>query len=247
MPIKKIILSLLILGLAIGGYFVASTFTSKTIETVSAKISIQTEKITANTSGTLKSIEVEPYQIVKEGDIIATVTQNLEANCQPPANKNDKKAAENYEDAAIMYKDGVISQEQYDASLKKYRQYKSAKNCINPIEMTKNVYSLASGKIELNDNISLGNEIFDDTIIASVQQGTPKIIAYFSPKNKRQLKIGRKADITIIKYPEMKFTGTITARDKIDMYGLAIQVEINEDISNLNLKNEDAAIVNIVK
>lgn len=244
---KKIILSVLIIALAAGGYFAARTFTARNIETVSAKIIIDTENITANTSGTLKSINVQPYQTVKEGDIIATVSKISPAYCHPPKNKNDKKAAQTYENAAIMYKDGIITKEQYDASLKEYRQYKNAQVCVKQSETVNNVYSLFSGKIELDDNISVGEEVQENTVIAAVQKDSPKILAYFSPKDKRYLKIGQQAEITIIKYPEMAFTGTLSAKDKIDIYGLAIKININEDVSNLNIKNGDAAIVKIVE
>lgn len=245
---KKFILLIIVVGLVVGGFFAASTFTSKSIETVSAKIVIDTEEVSANTTGILKTITVEPYQLVKEGDIIATISQTEHLNCKPPKNKNDKKAAENYENAAIMYKDGIITKEQYDASLKEYRQYKQAKTCIgDTIEKFQNVYALTSGKIELNDQLNIGDKVYADTIIAYTQKSTPKVIAYFSPKEKRQLKIGRKAELSIIKYPEKVFTGTISAKDKIDLYGLAVKLDINEDVSSLNLKNGDAVIVKIVK
>lgn len=240
-------LSIIAIILIIGLY--TNKTSDSTIETVSAAISIETQDVTASTNGTLSEFKVEQYEKVTPGDTIAIISQKIVSKCKNSTQlDNTSNAAKDYENAAIMYKDGIISQEQYDSSLEKYKKQKNIKkNCSDKIiTQSKDVKTTISGKIEFAD-IEIGDTVNENTVVAKIQTGTPTIIAYISPKYKKQIKAGDLAEINIIKYPEKHFTGKITSIDKIDIYGQAISLSINENVSDLNLKNKDSVVVKINK
>ena len=213
----------------------------KAPETMTAQISIPIENLSANTYGTVTAIFVKDYDIVKVGDTIAELSRDVKRSCQPSGEKSQKAAAE-YENAAIMYKDGIITQAEYDASLSKYRAYKSRELCTKFQTKKEYIISPVSGKIE-NIEIKKGSEVTPSTEVGKIQTGDAEIIAYFSPKDKKKIRSGRLVRIKIIKYPEKEFTGFIKERGAASWQGIAVKITVNEDISSLNLRNEDAALI----
>ena len=213
----------------------------KAPETMTAQISIPLEDLSANTYGTVTAIFVKDYDIVKAGDTIAELSRDVKRNCQPSGEKSQKAAAE-YENAAIMYKDGIITQAEYDASLSKYRAYKSGELCTKFQTKKENIISPVSGKIE-NIEIKEGAEVTSETLVGKIQTGEAEIIAYFSPKDKKKLRPGRPVRVQIIKYPEKEFTGFMKEFGAASWQGIAVKIRVNEDISSLNLRNGDAAMI----
>ncbi|MEE3348836.1 MAG: HlyD family efflux transporter periplasmic adaptor subunit [Candidatus Gastranaerophilaceae bacterium] len=244
---KKIILTLisiiLISGIAFLLYKRADL--NKEIETFSANVINDNEIITAGDNGTVLSLKYKNLEKVKVGDIIA----ELDISSTPKSNcVNEKEASDEYKDAAIMYKDGVISKEEYDKSLNEYKEEtkNTAKNCGQKSQVIKSIYANADGVISYSD-IKEGDSVKFDTEIGTVNQENANIKAYFSPKYKHRIKEGDKAKITIVKYPEKVFEGKVSSIDKIDINGQGITLKVTQDTSDLLIKNGDAAIVVLLK
>lgn len=240
---KKIILAIigLILICSVAFILYKRADLNKEIETVSATVTNDNEVITAGENGIIYSVKYKNFEKVKEGDIIAEIDISSAPKSKCAV---EKEASDEYKDAAIMYKDGVISKEEYDKSLSEYKE--EAKDCGSNAQVIKSVYANADGVIAYSD-IKEGDNVKSDTEIGIINQENALIKAYFSPKYKHRIKEGDKAKITIIKYPEKAFEGTVSSIDKIDINGQGITLEVTQDTSDLNIKNGDAAIVVLLK
>lgn len=217
----------------------------KDIETMSAKLEIDVKNVEADTNGVIKSISLKPYSVVKIGDIIAEISQTSnKTSCSQVT--NPKQVQETYEDAVIMYKDGIISKEEYDASLAKYKSQK--KHSCNPAKsVLVPIYSENDGIFIPDDNYKIGTPVNEDTIIGSIRSEDIIIKAYFSPNDAKRIKVGKKAIITIIKYPEKQLAGIVTSLGKVDINGQAVYLKITDNNSDLNISDGDASIVKILR
>ena len=244
---KRIVLSfagIVALGLLLIAF---SLYSNKPIETVSANVAINTEQILANFNGKIKSLNYKTYDDIKTGDIVATIeVTQTESNCNnPKAMQNkQKQAMAEYENAAIMYKDGVISQQQYDSSLEKLRKTQDQKACGGEATHIENIYAFKNGKIFYNE-YKVGDEVQEDDVLAEIGVTKPQIHAYFSPKKAKRIKVDMPAEITIIKYPEKLFTGVVRNTDAVDIMGRLIILDIAEDLNDINIQSGDAAVVKI--
>ena len=246
---KKVIFTFSIIS-AIGLVLIAfAYFHPKAIETVSASVSVPSEQIFAPADGILKSINVEDYADVKVGDVIAQIEVTLAAaKCQDKKTSEtiQQKAVKDYENAAIMYKDGIITQEQYDKSLENLRAVQAKKPCSAEAKQTENILALKNGKAVIG-SYKVGDSISEGDLVAEVYTDKPQIHAYFSPKQVKNLPVGADSEISIIKYPEKHLTGVVKALDTVDIMGRLVVIDINGDTSDMILKNGDAATVKIKK
>lgn len=246
---KKVIFTFSIISVIGIGLIAFAYFQPKTIETVSASVSVPTEQIFSPADGVLKSINVEDYANVNVGDVIAQVEVTLSAaKCQDKKTSEaiQQKAVKDYENAAIMYKDGVITQEQYDKSLENLRAVQAKKPCSAETKQAENILALKSGKVVIG-SYKVGDSINEGDLIADVYTDKPQIHAYFSPKQVKNLHVGADAQIAIIKYPEKPLTGVVKALGATDIMGRLVVIDINDDTSDMILKNGDAATVKIKK
>ena len=125
MQIKKIIIfaAIVIVLCAISALIIKAT-KNKNIETYSAKVMQESTAINSEHDGTILNILVKDGQPVKIGqELIEILTSNKYSECLSKENlaTEQNQAAEEYQDAAIMYKDGIITKEEYDKSLGEYK------------------------------------------------------------------------------------------------------------------------------
>lgn len=240
---RIIILMILLILLILCGLCYYNYAHRRPIETFSAELLLREEKVYANTHGVVSRVYSELNEHANAGDEIAEVSSGKPSACRSGAETQaDKQAMAEYENAVIMYKDGIITQEEYDKSLNKYRGYKSHGKCNKTSEQKTKIYTLSDGRIK-KITISAGDEVREDTVAAEIETGSPLIKAYFSAKNKKQLTPGKLVKVQLIKYPEMEFTGRITTVGDAEMQGLPVNIQINESTADLNLQTGDAAYI----
>lgn len=230
---KVIVISSLLVVVAIiaasGFYFYNSLFISSN----DAVIEPDFIAVDAENSGKVKNIFVKPEQNVTKGQVLAEieVVQNVVIPAQSKngfdvnstkAKLND--AEENYKHYALMYKDGVIAQEEYDRSLnqltKAQDDYEKAlqtsgaaqkqKSVVKTNVTTSKVYAPKDGVVSLS-YLNKGETAVKDKPIVLLDSNKPKVTAYFNPKYADELKVGQQVDIHMKKYPAKKFTGVINA------------------------------------
>ena len=134
-------------------------------------------------------------------------------------------AEENYKHFAIMYKDGVIPQEEYDRSLnqltKAQDDYEKAveasdsgntkkKTFVKKNVSTSKVYAPKDGVVSLS-YLNKGETAVKDKPVVLLDSNRPKVTAYFNPKHAGDLKVGKEVNIRIKNYGSKKFTGVIDA------------------------------------
>ena len=252
MQIKKFIIfaAIGVILCSISALIIKTTKDEK-IETYSAKVMQESTAINSEHEGTILNILVKDGQPVKIGqELIEILTPNKYSKCLSKENlvTEQSQAAEEYQDAAIMYKDGIITKEEYDKSLGEYkdtsRELSQKTACKNDGDYI--VYATGDGIIALDNTLS-GAKINKGDTLAAIKPEVRRINAYFSPKYKKKIKQNGKTKITFIKYPEKIFEGEIIAIQGIDINGLSVIILVKDNISNLNINDNDDAIVRLEK
>ena len=216
------------------------------IETLSATVIPQAEDIITNSSGTIKEIAVQNNEQVKFGQLLFTYETNVSKKCITNDSSENLKDSEEYEKAALMYKDGIISKNEYDEIIEKYKTKSNVnKTCKNNANIVK-LYAKKDGMVSF-DSLKIGTYVEKDTIIAKIYPHKRSVLAYFSPKYIKKLKDGTEAKISVVRYPEKTFSGNIKSVNKIEIKGIPVIIEIKDDISNLTIEDNDHAIVVIKK
>lgn len=198
----KIYLSLSVAGAAILAAVVCFCISTNIVKTSDAII--ETEKIPVNSqyNGKIVELFVKPNQKVESGQLIAEIEiSELQTETAYPAEKETSEknlqiAEENYTKSAMMYKDGVISQQEYDDSLKMLAdarnaltatQNKPASPKSSPV--IKKIYASKNGTISQN-LIDKGEDAIKNKPIALLDTHNPIITAYFPVKFRKKLKEG---------------------------------------------------------
>lgn len=250
---KKAILLVIILVIAFVGIISFNHKRPVTIETLNAFISSDSISIQSENSGKIKVLPVKQAEKVQKGQVIAEIETSVKISKPVTTSNNStsaQKTQQEYENAAIMYKDGIISQEEYDKYVKKLNkaqeeasQPKTRQEIVTTSKVTK-VYSPIDGIVVLN-NLKEGDTIKKEAILAKVNSSHKEVNAYFSPSNKENIKEGSAVDITVIKYPEKTFRGKIVDIAEIDKKGIPVKVTFDQDTSSLDFQNGDSVIVKI--
>lgn len=246
---KLIVLGICIL--AVFGGIIAFNIKTKPeqIETLNAFISSESVSIQSGNSGIIKNIQVKQSDKVQKGQVLAEIETSVPVT---KTVKNDgqklKQAEEKYENAAIMYKDGVISQAEYDRYLNNLeKEQNNAEKPQNKVILTSQVtkiYAPIDGVVVLN-NLKNGDTVNKEAIIAKVNSSHKEINAYFPVSYKDEIKTGCSVNITVIKFPEKTFTGKIQEVSLPDNKGIPVKISFDQDTSNLDFLNGDSAIVKI--
>lgn len=231
---KKVIVisSLLIIAAILAGGVGFWTYNTSFVYTNDAVIEPDFVPVEASTSGKIKNIFVKPDQNVIRGQVIAEIEVVENVVITQPADgvkavsvQKEKlnDAEENYKHFAMMYKDGVIPQEEYDHSLnqltKAQEDYEkaveasssvsnSAKTIVKTNVSTSKVYAPKDGVVSLS-YLNKGETAMKDKPVVLLDSNRPKVTAYFNPKFAGDLKVGKEVNIRIKQYPSKKFTGVI--------------------------------------
>lgn len=231
---KKVIVisSLLIIAAILAGGVGFWTYNTSFVYTNDAVIEPDFVPVEASTSGKIKNIFVKPDQNVIRGQVIAEIEVVENVVITQPADgvkavsvQKEKlnDAEENYKHFAMMYKDGVIPQEEYDHSLnqltKAQEDYEkaveasssvsnSAKTIVKTNISTSKVYAPKDGVVSLS-YLNKGETAMKDKPVVLLDSNRPKVTAYFNPKFAGDLKVGKEVNIRIKQYPSKKFTGVI--------------------------------------
>ena len=254
MHVKKVLLAflcLIIIALFSGMvYFNHKQPTD--IETLNARIVSESIQVLSNNSGKIKNIKVKQSDKVTKGQVLAEISIPAAPVKRVSQSKNVlAKAEKDYANAAIMYKDGVISQEEYDKQLNAYTKVKNntpnngkISEISQPSEQIVKIYSPIDGIITLN-NIKNGDKINKEVLIAKINSLHKEIIAYFSPTHSDRVIAGEVVDIFIIKYPERHYSGVISSVEPVEKNGIPVKIEFSENADSLDLQNGDSVIVKI--
>lgn len=254
---KKIIyLVLLVLLFVIFGVIISFNRSRPvSVETLNAHVIADTEDVTVGNLGKISNILISQYQDVKKGQVIAEVTvpspvqkKQVKSKLQPADKKQIEK---DYEDAALMYKEGVISQDEYDKSIENIEAKQATDDKEKDVAETKadrviKVYAPMDGKIVWG-NLKVGDTVSKDVVIAKVNSSYKEVLAHFATAYSDNISIGDKAHIKLIKYPEKQFSGVVNSIGQPDKKGLPITIIFEGETSDIDIINGDSAIVKLEK
>lgn len=251
---KKIVYTLILIGLLLvfGGIIAFNHSKPKAIETLNAHVVADYADIIATDGGKISNILISQSQDIKKGEVIAELSVSSVIRKNSPKTKPvDKKEVEqDFETAAIMYKDGVISQDEYDKSVENLEEKMNSA----PVEKNENIttsrtvkiYSPMDGKIVWG-NLKVGDNVGKDVVIAKVNSSYKEVLAHFSTSYSDSISVGDRANIKLIKYPEKHFTGIVNSIGTPDKKGVPIVLTFEDEISDIDILNGDSAIVRLEK
>lgn len=218
---KVSVISVIIILLGVLCGFAVINFKDKDINAADAYLTSNRYEVDGFDKGTVKSVLVKKDDAVKKGQLLAEIS--LAATQNASSQKADSSAVfktkldeaeQNHTNAALMYKDGVISQHEYDKSLEKLvaarNSYENSKaqSSSKPTPIIKKIYSPVDGVVEI-DYIKKGDDISKGKNLFLIDTDELKIMAYFEAKYKKSLKTGSKVVITNDKYEGETFDGEI--------------------------------------
>lgn len=210
---------IILLGVLCG--FAVINFKDKDINAADAYLTSNRYAVDGFDKGTVKSVLVKKDDAVKKGQVLAEIL--IASTADSSLQKSDSSAVlktkldeaeQNHTNAALMYKDGVISQHEYDKSLEKLvaarKLYKNSKaqSSIKPTPIIKKIYSPVDGVVEI-DYVKKGDDISKGKNLFLIDTDELKIMAYFETKYKKSLKTGSKVVIANDKYGDKTFDGEI--------------------------------------
>lgn len=249
---KKIVYSLILTGLLIvfGGIIAFNHSKPKAIETLNAHVVADYADIITTDSGKISNILITQSQDIRKGDVIAelSVSSVVRKNSKNTKSVNKKEVEQDFETAAIMYKDGVISQDEYDKSVENLEEKMNStpegkSENITTSRIVK-IYSPIDGKIVWG-SLKIGDNVGKDVVIAKVNSSYKEVLAHFSTTNSDKISVGDRANIKLIKYPEKHFTGVVNSIGVPDKKGVPIVLTFEDETSNIDILNGDSAIVRL--
>ena len=224
---KKFLAGLFVLILALFIVFAGLLHNRNNKKYYSAVIYPELYRVQTTVDGTMKKIYVKPQQKINKGQLIAEIevlskNKTAAAKTEKPdvagALIRLKKAEEKYENAASMYKDGIITPEKYDeilAGLKTAQEnYKTVKKQeaaytaeMNKTEIRK-IYAPTNGVVESNI-LTQGSYIKTGDDILHLNLDTKKVTAYVDKKTSLKLEPGQNVIIKVPGHKNKSFNGTI--------------------------------------
>lgn len=190
--------------------------------------------VKAMAEGNVKEVLVKPNEQVYKGQVLAVMEAESKESVKPIAEPQKinltqmksklDKAEENYKNAAIMYKDGVITQDDYDERLTTLKDAQSAyktavyKSKTNPVQQVKKqplsmkVFSPMDGVVN-STFVKSGDLVKSGDNMMLLSMKNKKVTAYVDKEASLKIKTGQGVLISVPGYEPKKFNGVVERVD----------------------------------
>lgn len=190
--------------------------------------------VKAMAEGNVKEVLVKPNEQVSKGQVLAVMEAESKENVKPVAEpqkinltqmkSNLDKAEENYKNAALMYKDGVITQDDYDERLTTLKDAQSAyktavyKSKANPVQQVKKqpvsmkVFSPMDGVVN-STFVKSGDLVKSGDNMMLLSMKNKKVTAYVDKEASLKIKSGQSVLISVPGFEPKKFNGVVERVD----------------------------------
>ncbi len=190
--------------------------------------------VKAMAEGNVKEVLVKPNEQVSKGQVLAVMEAESKESVKPVAEPQKinltqmksklDKAEENYKNAAIMYKDGVITQDDYDERLTTLKDAQSAyktavyKSKANPVQQVKKqplsmkVFSPMDGVVN-STFVKSGDLVKSGDNMMLLSMKNKKVTAYVDKEASLKIKTGQGVLISVPGYEPKKFNGVVERVD----------------------------------
>lgn len=258
----KFVIILCVVLVVLGGISFYTIGNLKTISSNNAVIAPQEITVKSDENGKLTEIFVKPDEPVTSGQAVAEIqiskqnSNSDEINQKLEVSKQKLTDAENsYTKYALMYKDGVVSQEEYDKSLKTLEvakeDYAKARSSYSSEAkqglVTKKIYAPQNGTVSIN-YIKQGENTTKNAPILLIETTTPKITAHFDKKFQNYLQEGAEVSINIPEYEGKTFSGVIeNITDENNTNSSVVVIRFKEDVSKYDFHKNNSVSVTLKK
>lgn len=190
--------------------------------------------VKAMAEGNVKEVLVKPNEQVSKGQVLAVMEAESKESVKPIAEPQKinltqmksklDKAEENYKNAAIMYKDGVITQDDYDERLTTLKDAQSAyktavyKSKTNPVQQVKKqplsmkVFSPMDGVVN-STFVKSGDLVKSGDNMMLLSMKNKKVTAYVDKEASLKIQTGQGVLISVPGYEPKKFNGVVERVD----------------------------------
>lgn len=190
--------------------------------------------VKAMAEGNVKEVLVKPNEQVSKGQVLAVMEAESKESVKPVAEPQKinltqmksklDKAEENYKNAALMYKDGVITQDDYDERLTTLKDAQSAyktavyKSKANPVQQVKKqpvsmkVFSPMDGVVN-STFVKSGDLVKSGDNMMLLSMKNKKVTAYVDKEASLKIKTGQGVLISVPGYEPKKFNGVVERVD----------------------------------
>lgn len=182
-------------------------------DTVGNLVAVQGTDLSPEVSGTITMVGFNSGNYVHAGQILVELDPQIQVAGVVNAIANKRLQQINYERAAVLYRQGVMSQSDYDTDYANYQEA-VANVAQNQGQLQQRVIRAPfSGKVGIR-LVSLGQYLNAGTVITNIQQLNPIYVNYEVPEQfLTQLYVGQPVQISVDTFPNQIFTGKITAFD----------------------------------
>lgn len=182
-------------------------------DTIGNLVAVQGTDISPEVSGTITRINFNSGDYVKAGQVLLELDPQIQAAGLANAIANARLQKINYERGAILYKQGVISQSDFDTDYANYQEAVANVGQNQGSLAQKIIRAPFSGKVGIR-LVSLGQYLNAGTVITNIQELNPIYVNFELPEQYlTQLYIGQPIDISVDTFPNQIFEGKISAFD----------------------------------
>ncbi len=192
---------------------------AETLALVGTLAGNETVEVKSETEGTIAEILFSEGQPVKKGDLLIRLDDSKLAASLAEAQANLELSATTFERSKVLYRDKLISQQEFDQAAATYQAHKASVELRRRQLADARIFAPFSG-VTGSRTISPGQVISKDTTLTWLVD-LEIVKAEFNVPERflSEVKPGQEIQLTVAAYPKQRFTG--------EVYFLAPQVDPN--------------------
>ncbi|GEM_PF-1087295 len=175
-------------------------------------LGIKQADLTAKAPGFIEAIYVDRGDYVKRNQLLAVLTYPEQEKAYRQAKANFELAKANYLRSVQLWKEHVISQQDYDTALANYKSTKEAYKEQEALYSYRIIRAPFSGYI-IQRNYDPGHLVYpgvsQSPLFVLADSSKVKIFVYVPEEDLGHLKIGLPAEVRTDAYPEKVFSGSV--------------------------------------
>lgn len=182
---------------------------NETLSLVGSVAANEMVEIKSETDGTLDEVLFTEGQKVKQGDLLIRLDESKFTASVNEAEANFKLSETTYERSKQLYRDKLVSQQEYDQAAAQYQANKASLELKKRLLKDARIYAPFKGMMS-SRQVSPGQVIARNTTLTWLIDLDPVKVELNVPERfVSQLKIGQKIEITVAAYPGRAFLGEV--------------------------------------
>jgi len=182
---------------------------NETLSLVGSVAANEMVEIKSETDGTLEEVLFTEGQRVKQGDLLIRLDESKFSASVNEAEANFKLSETTYERSKQLFRDKLVSQQEYDQAAAQYQANKASLELKRRLLKDARIYAPFKG-IMSSRQVSPGQVIARNTTLTWIIDLDPVKVELNVPERfVSQLQVGQKIEITVAAYPGRTFLGEV--------------------------------------